>query len=399
MLLQHRSLLAVSVAIAAAYIGIGMVVPVRVLYAQSHGASLAIIGAMGSSYLLSNFIFQYPSGAIADRFGRKSLMLAGLILQAVLTLLYLVVSDPVLFVVLRFVEGIAGAALLPPARAIIADTIPAEQRGQAYGIFSAFFNAGFLLGPAIGGLLASAGYSAAFVGSVLCRIVAVAVIDVLIHDRQPGAWHDTEAIAAPRRDLFSPALVAAYILAFGDYLWLGFDMTLMPLWMRNHLGASVAIIGLAYATWALPSMILSPIGGRIADRVRRSRMILTFGLAQVPMYISYGVLTTAWVVVIIIGLQGVVYSLTQPAVDAFLAASSPPSARARAQSLYSGVGLASAFLGSALLPALYAINFRLPMFVVGAVFGLCIVIGGMMVRRAEARSSLAALPLASAAGE
>lgn len=399
MLLQHRSLLAVSVAIAAAYIGIGMVVPVRVLYAQSHGASLAIIGAMGSSYLLSNFIFQYPSGAIADRFGRKSLMLAGLILQAVLTLLYLVVSDPVLFVVLRFVEGIAGAALLPPARAIIADTIPAEQRGQAYGIFSAFFNAGFLLGPAIGGLLASAGYSAAFVGSVLCRVVAVAVVAVLIHDRQPGAWHDTEAIAAPRRDLFSPALVAAYILAFGDYLWLGFDMTLMPLWMRNHLGASVAIIGLAYATWALPSMILSPIGGRIADRVRRSRMILTFGLAQVPMYISYGVLSTAWVVVIIIGLQGVVYSLTQPAVDAFLAASSPPSARARAQSLYSGVGLASAFLGSALLPALYAINFRLPMFVVGAVFGLCIVIGGMMVRRAEARSSLAALPLASAAGE
>lgn len=399
MLLQHRSLLAVSVAIAAAYIGIGMVVPVRVLYAQSHGASLAIIGAMGSSYLLSNFIFQYPSGAIADRFGRKSLMLAGLILQAVLTLLYLVVSDPVLFVVLRFVEGIAGAALLPPARAIIADTIPAEQRGQAYGIFSAFFNAGFLLGPAIGGLLASAGYSAAFVGSVLCRVVAVAVVAVLIHDRQPGAWHDTEAIAAPRRDLFSPALVAAYILAFGDYLWLGFDMTLMPLWMRNHLGASVAIIGLAYATWALPSMILSPIGGRIADRVRRSRMILTFGLAQVPMYISYGVLTTAWVVVIIIGLQGVVYSLTQPAVDAFLAASSPPSARARAQSLYSGVGLASAFLGSALLPALYAINFRLPMFVVGAVFGLCIVIGGLMVRRAEARSSLAALPLASAAGE
>jgi MFS family permease len=399
MLLQNRSLLAVSVAIAAAYIGIGMVVPVRVLYAQSHGASLAIIGAMGSSYLLSNFIFQYPSGAIADRFGRKSLMLAGLIVQAFLTLLYLAVSDPVLFVVLRFVEGIAAAALLSPARAIIADTVPADQRGQAYGIFSAFFNAGFLLGPAIGGLLASTGYSTAFVGSVLCRVVAVVVVALLIHDRQPGTRRATESVPTPRRDLFSPALIAAYILAFGDYLWLGFDMTLMPLWMRNHLGASVAIIGLAYATWALPSMILSPIGGRIADRVRRSRMILTFGLAQVPMYISYGLLTTAGVVVIIIGLQGVVYSLTQPAVDAFLAASSPPSARARAQSLYSAVGLASAFLGSALLPALYAINFRLPMFVVGAVFGLCIVIGGLMVRRAEARTLATALPRVSAAGE
>lgn len=399
MLLQNRSLLAVSVAIAAAYIGIGMVVPVRVLYAQSHGASLAIIGAMGSSYLLSNFIFQYPSGAIADRFGRKSLMLAGLILQAFLTLLYLAVSDPILFVVLRFVEGIAGAALLPPARAIIADTVPADQRGQAYGIFSAFFNGGFLLGPAIGGLLASTGYSTAFVGSVLCRVAAVVVVALLIHDRPRSAGHGVEAVPVPRRDLFSPALIAAYILAFGDYLWLGFDMTLMPLWMRNHLGASVATIGLAYATWALPSMIVSPIGGRIADHVRRSRMILTFGLAQLPIYATYGLLNTAWVVVIIFGLHGLVYSLAQPAVDAFLAASSPPNARARAQSLYSAVGLASAFLGSALLPALYAINFRLPIFFVGAVFGLCIVIGGLMVRRVEGRELVAALPRVSAAGE
>lgn len=399
MLLQNRSLLDVSVAIAAAYIGIGMVVPVRVLYAQSHGASLAIIGAMGSSYLLSNFIFQYPSGAIADRFGRKSLMLVGLIVQAFLTLLYLAVSDPILFVVLRFVEGIAGAALLPPARAIIADTVPADQRGQAYGIFSAFFNAGFLLGPAIGGLLASTGYSTAFVGSVLCRVAAVVVVAVLIHDRPHTPEQDVEAVSAPRRDLFSPALIAAYILAFGDYLWLGFDMTLMPLWMRNHLGASVATIGLAYATWALPSMIVSPIGGRIADRVRRSRMILTFGLAQLPIYVSYGLLTTAWVVVIIIGLHGLVYSLAQPAVDAFLAASSPPNARARVQSLYSAVGLASAFLGSALLPALYAIDFRLPIFVVGAVFGLCIVIGGLMVRRVEGQALVTALPKISAVGE
>src|SRR5690242_6024055 len=61
-LLRNRALLAVSFAVCATFTGIGMVAPVRVLYAQAHGASFFIIGAMGSSYLISNFLFQYPSG-------------------------------------------------------------------------------------------------------------------------------------------------------------------------------------------------------------------------------------------------------------------------------------------------------------------------------------------------
>jgi len=70
-----------------------MIVPVRVLYAQSHGASLAIIGAMASAYLISNFLFQYPFGWLADRWGRKQVMVIGLVAQATLSLAYLLISD------------------------------------------------------------------------------------------------------------------------------------------------------------------------------------------------------------------------------------------------------------------------------------------------------------------
>ncbi|HEX6780212.1 MAG TPA: MFS transporter, partial [Ktedonobacterales bacterium] len=157
-MLRNRALLAVSIAVCAAYIGIGMVVPVRVLYAQAQGATLAIIGAMASAYLVSNFLFQYPSGWLADRWGRKPMMIASLLGQAALSLVYLWITDPVLFVVLRFAEGAVAAAFLPSARALIADAVPAEKRGEAYGIFNAFFNVGFLLGPALGGLIAGLGY-------------------------------------------------------------------------------------------------------------------------------------------------------------------------------------------------------------------------------------------------
>src|SRR5436853_5387013 len=127
-MLRSRTLLAVSTNVCADYVGVGMVRPVRVLYAQSRGASLVIIGAMASAYLVSNFIFQYPSGWLADRWGRKQVMILGLFIQAILSLIYLLITDPILFVALRFVEGIAAAALLPSARAMIIDIVPPEQQ-------------------------------------------------------------------------------------------------------------------------------------------------------------------------------------------------------------------------------------------------------------------------------
>ena len=53
-LYRNRTLLAISASVGMSMLGIGMVVPVRVLYAQSHGASLAIIGAMASAFLFSD---------------------------------------------------------------------------------------------------------------------------------------------------------------------------------------------------------------------------------------------------------------------------------------------------------------------------------------------------------
>src|ERR1700738_3990589 len=104
-MLRNRTLLAISLAVCAAYTGIGMVVPVRVLYAQSRGASLAIIGAMASAFLLSNFLFQYPVSALADKWGHKRTMVLSLAAHAGLGLAYLEVTDPTAFVVLRFLEG------------------------------------------------------------------------------------------------------------------------------------------------------------------------------------------------------------------------------------------------------------------------------------------------------
>ncbi len=392
-MLRNRTLLAVSIAVCAAYIGIGMVVPVRVLYAQSQGASLAIIGAMASAYLISNFVFQYPAGWLADRWGRRPLMILSLLAQAALSLAYIFIADPVLFVVLRFAEGMVAAAFLPSARALITDSTPAEKRGEAFGVFGAFFNAGFLFGPALGGLLAGTGYASSFIGAVLFRLAAVVLVIVLI---QPGVrrskreQHEERAVSL--RELFALPLCGSYLLAFGDFLYIGFDITLVPLWMHDHLGASVVLIGLSYMLWSIPGIILAPIAGRLADRRRRSSIILLCGLVQVPFYFIYGFSNWFWLVAGLFLLHGTIYAFLQPTVDSHVASASASQARARILGLYSAFGLFGGFVGASGFSVLYGMSFRYPLFAIGIGYGLCVLIGGMLIRRAERTNRLLYTP-------
>ena len=388
-MLRNRTLLAVSLAVCASFAGIGMIVPVRVLYAESRGASLAIIGAMASSYLISNFLFQYPSGWLADHWGRKPMMILSLAAQAALSAVYLLINDPALFIVLRFAEGAAAAAFLPSARALINDTVPSRQRGEAFGIFSAFLNAGFLLGPGLGGLLAATGYATAFIGAVIFRLIAIVIVVTMVHVKARSE-QEVEEAARPvsLRTLFKIGLTGAYILAFGNYIFVGFDITLTALWLHDHLGASVAVIGFAYVAFSIPGIVVAPFGGRVADRRRRSTLILIFGLVQVPIYFIYGLANTLLIVVVFFIIHGVVYSMMEPAVDAHLANSTIPGARARIQGLYSAAGLIGAFVGATGCTILYALNFRLPLFAIGVFFGICVMVGGILVRISETRNAV-----------
>ena len=387
-MLRNRTLLAVSLAVCASFAGIGMIVPVRVLYAKSRGASLAIIGAMASSYLISNFLFQYPSGWLADHWGRKPMMILSLAAQAILSAVYLLINDPALFIVLRFAEGAAAAAFLPSARALINDTVPSKQRGEAFGIFSAFLNAGFLLGPGLGGLLAATGYATAFIGAVIFRLVAIVIVVTMVHVKARSE-QEVEEAARPvsLRTLFKIGLTGAYILAFGNYIFVGFDITLTALWLHDHLGASVAVIGFAYVAFSIPGIVVAPFGGRVADRRRRSTLILIFGLVQVPIYFIYGLANTLLIVVVFFIIHGVVYSMMEPAVDAHLANSTIPGARARIQGLYSAAGIIGAFVGATGCTFLYALNFRLPLFAIGMFFGICVMVGGILVHISESRNA------------
>src|SRR5438477_2526963 len=134
-------------------VGVGAIAPIRAIYARDHGATMAELGLMASAFLLGQFAFQLPGGWASDRWGRKPLLVLGVAVAGVVTFMFLLSDHPWYFIALRFIEGAAAGAISPSANAFVIDAVPAKERGAAFGWLGSAFSAGFMLGPAIGGLM------------------------------------------------------------------------------------------------------------------------------------------------------------------------------------------------------------------------------------------------------
>jgi MFS transporter, DHA1 family, tetracycline resistance protein len=138
-------------------VGFGIVLPLLPYYAETYGASSLAIGLLSTSYSLMQFLFTPIWGRLSDRFGRRPLIMLSLAGSCTGFLIFgLARSLPYLFAG-RMVAGIAGA-IIPTTSAYIADVTSPENRARGMGLIGAAFGLGFILGPAIGGLLAPYGY-------------------------------------------------------------------------------------------------------------------------------------------------------------------------------------------------------------------------------------------------
>src|SRR5215831_13944822 len=75
-------------------VGVGAVVPVRTIYAREHGSTMAELGMMASGFLLGQFLFQIPGGWLSDRWGRKPLLVVGIVVSGLVSFLFLANDNP-----------------------------------------------------------------------------------------------------------------------------------------------------------------------------------------------------------------------------------------------------------------------------------------------------------------
>jgi predicted MFS family arabinose efflux permease len=177
---KNRSALAILfVIVFVDLLGFGMVIPVMPLYAERLGASDASVGWLSTVYSLMQIVFSPIWGRLSDRIGRRPVLLASIAATAAAFAMY---GASTSFAGLLAARAFAGAATanIAIARAFVADVTPPEGRARGMGIIGAAFGLGFVLGPALGGILSTHSLSLPpYVAAALAAANGVAAFFIL----------------------------------------------------------------------------------------------------------------------------------------------------------------------------------------------------------------------------
>src|SRR5438309_401564 len=135
-------------------VGFGIIIPFLAYYVESFGARAAVVGLLMSSYSLAQFLFAPVWGRLSDRIGRRPILLLGLTGSVVGFTLFGLAGTLWLLFVGRVLMGIFGATI-PTAQAAVADVTEPQDRARGMGLIGAAIGLGFILGPALGGILSN----------------------------------------------------------------------------------------------------------------------------------------------------------------------------------------------------------------------------------------------------
>ncbi|MFL6196397.1 MAG: MFS transporter [Thermoanaerobaculia bacterium] len=152
----RKALFTVFLTILLDLIGFGMILPHLTFYAQEFHATPIQIGLLFSSYSLTQLLFAPLLGRLSDRVGRRPVLLASITGSALCYVLFALAPSYAILLLARSLSGVA-AANYAIAQAYMADVSAPEERSKAMGLVGAAFGLGFVLGPALGGVLAQLG--------------------------------------------------------------------------------------------------------------------------------------------------------------------------------------------------------------------------------------------------
>lgn len=157
-------------------LGFSLIIPLLPYYAQTFNASDTVIGLLLASYAAAQFIGAPLLGRASDQFGRRPILLISIFGTFLGFLLFGLANSLAILFASRILQGITGGNL-SVAQAYITDVTDAQSRNRGLGMIGAAFGLGFIIGPALGGILSNISYSVpAFVAAGLSLINLLLVI-------------------------------------------------------------------------------------------------------------------------------------------------------------------------------------------------------------------------------
>ncbi|MGY2324010.1 MFS transporter [Pseudomonas azotoformans] len=242
--------------------------------AQAFDASFHAVQWVVLAYLLAITAVIVSAGRLGDRFGRRRLLLAGLLLFSVACGLCGIAPSLAWLVTARVLQGLGAAVMMAMALGMVGDTVTQERTGRVMGLLGTMSAVGTAMGPSVGGVLLSVwGWRAIFlIGMPLGGVAAALAYRYLPVDRPHVASAADSSVWTSLRDtslrtsLVMSALVAAVIMA---------TFVVGPFYLSRGLGLGPEWMGLVMAVGPCVAAIAGVPAGRLTDRLGSQRMTLS----------------------------------------------------------------------------------------------------------------------------
>ncbi|MDE9449728.1 TCR/Tet family MFS transporter [Aliiroseovarius sp. Z3] len=346
-------------------VGIGIVFPIMPDLMQRVGASSTADGAfwggiLMASYAAMQFLFAPVIGGISDSLGRRPVLLLALV---ALTIDYVVMALATTFwwlLIGRILAGIAGATYIT-ATAYLADISKPEDRAANFGLIGATFGIGFVMGPAIGGFVASIHLTAPF-----WLAAAFAGLNVLL-----GLFVLPESLAPEKRRAFRRRdlnpfgsildafklpglglpLVLIFLFEFANMVY----PTLWAFWTREVFGWSTALIGLTLAAYGIAVAVSQGVVMRVLiPRLGEFRTLIFSIICAIAAFAVLGLTASAYVMFAAIAIAALA-DMAPPTMTAMMANMVAEDRQGLLQGVIASLGSIAAVIGPMIMTWIFQI--------------------------------------------
>ncbi len=341
-------------------LGFGIVIPVLPgliidLTRVDIGTAAEYAGWLGAGYAAMQFVFAPVIGNLSDRFGRRPVLLAAVLMLGLDYLLQAIAPNFGWLIIGRLLAGVTGASF-SAAYAYIADVTPPEKRAASFGMMGLAFGFGFVVGPAMGGLLGSINPRLPFYAAAGLALSNFAFGLIFLKEslgpenRRPFDWRKANAISSLKTLRGQSPTVLWFVAALG--MWQLAHVVYPAAWSYFAIAAygfSVRDVGLALAMVGFSSALVQGVGLRWALPKLGERRAVVLGVASLcASAILYTVAREYWHVYVAIAV-GALQGFVQPPIAAFNSRAVDARSQGELQGAVQSLGSIAAIIG----PPLY----------------------------------------------
>lgn len=278
-------------------IGFLIVLPLLPFYAEKLGADPIHVGALISIFAAAQLASAPLWGRLSDRYGRRPMILGGLMISAVSYLLFESATTVWLLFLSRFVQGM-GAGTVGVVQAYLSDSVPSKDRAKALGWLTAATSAGVMLGPAIGSLSAAYGLiGPGYLAAILCVLNFLFAWRWLPESSERRAGQRQKSVKGGTRKAMMEVLrhpttgvgALVWIYALGMMAFMAMNGVL-ALYLERRFGINEETIGWFFVyvggiSLVMRSLVLGPMVRRFGEIgvLRLGAVSMALSLATLPL--------------------------------------------------------------------------------------------------------------------